>query len=283
MLRSAASSTASEVGAPTPTRIGAPATAAFWTSSNDSRPLTHSTDPCSGSRPSSSARPITLSIALWRPTSSRTCSSSPSGVKSPVACRPPVRAKVGLAQALGQVGEQRRARPWDRAGAASACTATSSSAPLPADAARRGRVEAARRHVAQQRPLDLDDVGREVLGRPGLARLVDQALAVEEPERELLVVAGRAHRHRQRRRRRRGSRAAPRPRPRRGRRRARPSGSSARARSRRGCLQLPASPAASPDRRHVDRDHLVLRARRVDVGGGADQQVRPRSPGSGTR
>ena len=45
MLRSAASSTASEVGAPTPTRIGAPATAAFCTSSNESRPLTQSTDP----------------------------------------------------------------------------------------------------------------------------------------------------------------------------------------------------------------------------------------------
>ena len=35
--------------------------------------------------------------------------------------------------------------------------------------------------------------------RPGLARPVDQPLAVEEAERQLLVVAGRAHRHRQRR------------------------------------------------------------------------------------
>ena len=34
--------------------------------------------------------------------------------------------------------------------------------------------------------------------RAGVARPVDQALAVEEPERQLLVVAGRAHRHRQR-------------------------------------------------------------------------------------
>ena len=64
-------SMASELGAPTPTRIGAPATAAFWTSSKDSRPLTHRTRSPSGSRPSSSARPTTLSMALWRPTSSR--------------------------------------------------------------------------------------------------------------------------------------------------------------------------------------------------------------------
>ena len=77
--RSAARCTASELGAPTPTRIGAPATAAFWTSSNDSRPLTHRTRPWSGTQPSSSARPTTLSIALWRPTSSRTHSSSPPG------------------------------------------------------------------------------------------------------------------------------------------------------------------------------------------------------------
>ena len=40
MPRSAASSTASDDGAPTATRSGHPATAAFWTSSNESRPLT---------------------------------------------------------------------------------------------------------------------------------------------------------------------------------------------------------------------------------------------------
>ena len=83
-----------------PTRIGAPATAAFWTSSNDSRPLTHSTWSCSGSSPSSSARPTTLSIALWRPTSSRTQQQRRRRRRrGPVACRPPVRVEAGLAQA----------------------------------------------------------------------------------------------------------------------------------------------------------------------------------------
>ena len=35
-------------------------------------------------------RPTTLSTALWRPTSSATVSSRPSGANSPAACRPPV-------------------------------------------------------------------------------------------------------------------------------------------------------------------------------------------------
>ena len=69
---------------------------------------------------------------------------------------------------------------------------------LAAHAARGGRVEAALSGVAGQRAGDLDDVVREVLGRPRLARAVDQALAVQEAERELLVVAGRPHRHDQR-------------------------------------------------------------------------------------
>ena len=56
---------------------GQPATAAFWTSSNESRPLTQRTGRASGRRPSRNARPITLSIALWRPTSSRAQTSSP--------------------------------------------------------------------------------------------------------------------------------------------------------------------------------------------------------------
>ena len=95
-----------------------PATAAFCTSSNESRPLTHSTLPCSGSAPSSSARPITLSIALWRPTSSRTHSSSPSGVKQPGGVQPAGAREARLAQPLGQVGEQRARDRSARAAAA---------------------------------------------------------------------------------------------------------------------------------------------------------------------
>ena len=43
------------------------------------------------------AQPMTLSMALCRPTSSRTHRTSPSSVKRPVAWRPPVRSKVGCA------------------------------------------------------------------------------------------------------------------------------------------------------------------------------------------
>src|SRR5439155_9927517 len=93
--RSCASSTARLDGAPTATSIGQPATAAFCTSSNESRPLTQRREWPSGSRPRPNAQPTTLSIALCRPTSSRMQSSSPASSKSPVAWRPPVEAKAG--------------------------------------------------------------------------------------------------------------------------------------------------------------------------------------------
>ena len=67
-----------------------PAIAAFWVSSKLARPLTMSTCPDSGSRPSRTPSPITLSTALCRPTSSRSATSSPSAVNSPAACSPPV-------------------------------------------------------------------------------------------------------------------------------------------------------------------------------------------------
>ena len=128
--RSPASSTASDVGAPTPTRIGDPARAAFCTSSNASRPLTQSTRSPSGRASSSSAQPTTLSIALWRPTSSRTWSSSPAAENSPVAWSPPVRSKVGWRRRSGSSASSARGieGPPDTTGA---IASTSSSAPLP--------------------------------------------------------------------------------------------------------------------------------------------------------
>ena len=130
MPRSSASSTARDVGAPTPTRIGEPARAAFCTSSNASRPLTHSTRSVSGRAPSSSAHPTTLSIALCRPTSSRTWSSSPAAENSPVACSPPVRSKVGWRSRSGSSASSARGidGPPETTGA---IASTSSSAPLP--------------------------------------------------------------------------------------------------------------------------------------------------------
>ena len=50
----------------------------------------------------------------------------------------------------------------------------------------------------RERAGDLDRVCRQVGGRGGLARPVDQPLAVKEAERQLLVVSRRAHRHRHR-------------------------------------------------------------------------------------
>ena len=47
-------------------------------------------------------------------------------------------------------------------------------------------------------PVHLDDVGLELGGRPRRAGGVDQPLAVQEPERELLVGARGAHRDRER-------------------------------------------------------------------------------------
>ena len=52
MPRSSASSTASDDGPPTATSTGQPATAAFCTSSNESRPLTQRSELASGNRPS---------------------------------------------------------------------------------------------------------------------------------------------------------------------------------------------------------------------------------------
>jgi hypothetical protein len=69
---------------------------------------------------------------------------------------------------------------------------------LAADAARRARVEAARARVARQRAGDADGVGGEVGGRVDGARRIDERLAEQESERELLVVARRPHSHRER-------------------------------------------------------------------------------------
>ena len=76
------------------TITGAPATAAFCTSSNARRPLTQRMQSDSGTRFSINAQPITLSIALWRPTSSRRTSNSPAVLNNPAACIAPVRLKA---------------------------------------------------------------------------------------------------------------------------------------------------------------------------------------------
>jgi hypothetical protein len=70
--------------------------------------------------------------------------------------------------------------------------------PLAADAARGGRVEAPRLDGAAQLSPHVDRVRGEVVGEPDVPRAVDQLLAVEEPQCELVVVPRRAHRDRDR-------------------------------------------------------------------------------------
>ena len=64
-----ANSTASELGAEMPATVGMPAASAFCISSKEILPLSRSVCPERGSPPSSREWPITLSRALWRPTS----------------------------------------------------------------------------------------------------------------------------------------------------------------------------------------------------------------------
>ncbi len=91
------SSTARSDAPPTAASTGMPATAAFCTSSKLAWPLTSRTPSTRGVRPVFFFFFFSLSRALCRPTSSRTCRSRPSGSNSAAACRPPVRSKAPCA------------------------------------------------------------------------------------------------------------------------------------------------------------------------------------------
>ena len=108
MPRSSASSIASEVGAPTPTRIGAPATAAFWTSSNESRPLTQRIDrrERQHARRAAPGRPPCPSRCGGRRPRGRRAS-SPADVEEPGRVQAAGALEGRLGEALGQGGEQR--------------------------------------------------------------------------------------------------------------------------------------------------------------------------------
>jgi hypothetical protein len=90
--RDSAISTASVDGAPIAATSGAPAIIAFWISSKLARPESNTMRSRQGSSPACNAAPTSLSMALWRPTSSRLATSSPSAPNSPTACMPPVSA-----------------------------------------------------------------------------------------------------------------------------------------------------------------------------------------------
>ena len=136
---SRASAIASEDGAPTPTRIGQPATAAFWTSSNESRPLTQRIRPRERDEAVEQRPPDHLVHRVVPPdVLARGEQVARAASKSPVACSPPVRAKPGCAASSrsGSAASSSRgthAAPARRGGA---CTATSSQRAPAADAAR---------------------------------------------------------------------------------------------------------------------------------------------------
>ena len=110
MPNSSAKSAASDEGADTAHNIGTPAMAAFWTSSNDADPRRGVSSRASGNFSSRNAQPMTLSTALWRPTSSRNASKLPSRSKSPRRVKPArlLEDLLGFAQPGGKCGEERR-------------------------------------------------------------------------------------------------------------------------------------------------------------------------------
>ncbi len=189
---------------------------AFCTSSKLARPETCSTVPRSGSRPSRAARPMTLSTALCRPTSSRTTIGAPSPRRrappraGPRSSRRPPAGRAG-APAAARAARHPRPRRRHRSGTTRPCGRRRST--LPADAARAGRIEGAR-HLGRGRgdagsERDVENVvgvllaaraGSAAVDRRGeLVAARDDPLRDEEARRELDIVARGAHRHRERR------------------------------------------------------------------------------------
>ena len=114
--------------------IGQPATAAFWTSSNESRPLTQRIDvgerqPPVAERPADDLveRVVAADVLAQAERARRPAS------KSPVACRPPVAANAACASRSrsGSDGDERQRRRRSGSSTRGASTATASSAPLP--------------------------------------------------------------------------------------------------------------------------------------------------------
>ena len=195
---SRASDTASEVGAPTPISTGAPATTAFCTSSNDSRPLTHSTQSASGSRPSCKRPADHLVHRVVATDVLADADELGAGVEQTGCVEAAGAFETGLHKPVRQGGEQPTAERSAAPSGRGRCRVNGDllDRSLPADAARRGRVEAPARGSAQQRAGDVDRVGGEIVSERDRPPGIDQALAEEEAERQFLVVAGSSHRHR---------------------------------------------------------------------------------------
>ena len=96
---SSARSTASDEAADTPASRLSPATAAFCTSSKETRPDTAIVISSKGQECIDNT-PTSLSMALWRPMSSRIATNSPSPAKAAAAWSPPLSLKPDCAPAI---------------------------------------------------------------------------------------------------------------------------------------------------------------------------------------
>ncbi len=210
-----ARSTAELDAAPTATRTGIEARIAFCTISNPARPLTASIRFASGTSPRSRLQPITLSTALWRPTSSRRHEQLALDVEQTGAVQPAalVEQRLMLAQARRQALDQRvvdrerrdrgqrhlevlepllAAHPARRGGAERRAAAPRALGPPSERARRRASTMAAPRQPCSPR-LASARAGPRVAQLDEIGAIVDDAFGVEEPGGELEVVARRAH------------------------------------------------------------------------------------------
>ena len=193
-----------------------PAIEAFCVSSKLARPDTMSTMPVSGSRFSFTAQPITLSTALWRPTSSRSTSIRPvRPSKRAAACSPPVFSNTAWAARSCSGKVTRTAGIDDEVVVGDGVLRTRAhgvDARLAAEPAGAGRVERPLETRMRRRDARCEShvehvVGVEALiggagavaGGGEVVAARDHALRDEEAGREVEVVARRAHGDGQRR------------------------------------------------------------------------------------
>ncbi len=204
-----AASTASEDGALTALTTGMPATAAFWTISNERRPLTCRTRSDSGRSPARSLLPHHLVHRVVAPdVLAEAHERSRRASNRPAACRPPVRSNTVCAAAQARRGGPSSTSMRDRRalGDRRAADLDVVEGRLAAHAAGRRGVEVPAQELAGsngRRRRDRHDVVALVLVRDVVAvgdaahvRRRDQPLGEEEARGQLEVAPGRAHRHR---------------------------------------------------------------------------------------
>ena len=206
-----AASTARSDGADTAQTIGMPATAAFWTISRLTRPLTSRTTSFSGSRPPRTAQPDELVERVVPPDVLAHGEQPPVRLEQSGGMEPAGRLEhaLGLAQRSGQAEDHGAIDDWRAGGIGSQRTAISSSEALPQIPQLRRRDEMAlgdRRGVEGAHEPDDDRVlrlgeRRRVAGLDGVDVVVaDQPLGAEEPDRQLDLGPRRPHRDRDRHR-----------------------------------------------------------------------------------